>query len=253
MRVLGLPVINPRRVSRAIGVFAPLVVATFAVLVSPSAQAATPCCGYREVFTGDGDKLVNYDLEDTSRAYESADWPVSLLHWNNAEIDKVKFILDEFGDYDFPGATKYARLQDAPEQTELAWDEDGGKKTALQSCGGVSRHYRIYADQGDDRMYSRAFGYYVFGTAHADINEPCDSTFGYSELVENRLSDEYRALNLKVHEDFSSFGNPEPFRQEGNHMWLNDGGVTYVCIPPGRNALVGDTQIPLGCDNVSGG
>jgi hypothetical protein len=31
--------------------------------------------------------------------------------------------------------------------------------------------------------------------------------------------------------DWASFGNYEPYREEGNHIWLNNGYATAVYVP----------------------
>lgn len=159
---------------------------------------------------------------------------MTLLFWNNAEVDKVKNAFRV--PFRFSGSQKYARLDDGPGTGE--WDSDGGRKTILCSNpiqGSDSRHFRLYATADDDRMYNTTWGFYVFATSHTDHNEcyPFDRYFGYSEAAEKHVALWARDIYgpSRVDADRRDFGNTEPFRREGNHIWSNNGKVTYVNVP----------------------
>lgn len=192
--------------------------------------------GNFDVIRKRGDSFRNYDFRSEQVSRKNVDWAVTLLFFNDAEIGKVKDAL--FDPYDQTGGAMYGRLKNNGGASR--WDSDAGKKTTL--CPGAFRqpdsafHYRIYATPVNDRMYNRVWGYYVFGSTHVDYNE-CgqdDTTyFGRTELAENYLSDTAAAEfgTNNVLDDHRSFGNEEPFRRQGNHIWFNNKLATYVRVP----------------------
>lgn len=203
-------------------------------LTAPVALAATARQGNLQVIKSKEDAFYNYDFNSRTVSRNNVDWPVTLLFWNNAEIDKVKSAFRVA--FPFSGSQKYARLDDGPGDGE--WDSDGGRKTILCSNpvqGSNSRHFRIYATSNDDRMYNTTWGFYVFGTTHIDHNEcyPPDRYFGYSEDSEKYVTLFARDIYgpSRVNADSLNFGNQEPFRREGNHIWSNDGLATTVKVP----------------------
>ena len=174
---------------------------------------------------GYGDSVWNYDFTTQSGAgWNTVDWALSLLFYNNAEIDKVKGIVG--GSYWFYGSTKYAYMNDG---AGGLYDSDGGKKTDTPSCLGSSRHYRVYAPPSTDRMYNPSFGYYIFGTTHADHHELCNSWYDDSEGTEYNLYSKFSSKGYSSYYDWGYFYNYE-WRDEGDHHWRNDGYTTYIRI-----------------------
>lgn len=225
-----------------------LVVAlTCLALFSPQAAAnAGTTSNYVWVSSNNGDSFVNYDNKSYSGASRSTvDWAVSILWWNNAEVDKVK---NAFREYPVGGSgadPMWLRLNDGG---GIAWDSDRGMKTAYPSCTFDTRHSRVYAD-GDDIMYNITFGRYVLATTHKDFDEACNRHFGDSEGTERDLARLARAKGWGVNEDYGFTSNYEsscprstntykpacPGRAdavEGNdHRWQNSGYSTYVLVP----------------------
>jgi hypothetical protein len=178
------------------------------------------------------DSFRNYDFDSRRVSRNNVDWPVNFLFWNNAEIDKVKHAFRVV----FPhrGSTKYGRLDDGPGPE---WDEDGGVKTIRCSNpaqGRDSYHFRLYARPNYDRMYNRVWGFYDFATSHIDHNECWFGRWhGHTERAEGRISLWARDIYgpSRVDANRRSFGNREPYRREGNHIWSNNGLATYVRVP----------------------
>ena len=172
------------------------------------------------------DAFRNYDFLSQTVSSTNVDWPVNFLFWNNAEIDKVKDAMR----FSFPGSTMYARLNDG---SGYVWDQDGGRKTYLCPIIGDAHHFRVYAD-GDDRLYNLGWGYYILGTSHIDHNEcGLGRWFGKTETAEAYIAGRARTAfgSGNVVEDWSSFANSEPYREEGNHIWQNNGLATSVRVP----------------------
>ncbi len=173
---------------------------------------------------GYGDTIWNYDFTQVPGSYLHVDWAVSLLFYNNAEIDKVKNIAS--GKYWMYGSTEHAYMNDG---SGGVYDDDKGKKTDTPSCLGSTRHYRIYAPPATDRMYNPTFGYYVFATTHYDHHEFCDKWFDDSEGTEHDLYNLFHNKGYASYYDYAWFYNYE-WRNEGSHHWRNDGYATYIRI-----------------------
>src|SRR5262249_28651080 len=107
---------------------------------------------YLNILFDAGDVVGAYDHNSTSNARTNADWPVTLLIRGNAEIDKVKAILQPY--YSSHGGPMYEYLKDGSGYT---WDTDSGKKDPA-GCIRRDTHLRLDAD-GDDRMYNPTDGY----------------------------------------------------------------------------------------------
>lgn len=226
----------PRLIAASVTVTSAAVIALIALAAPQAAVSQTAKAGNFRVIKKRGDGFRNYDLREKTVSRTKVDWAVSLLFWNDAEIDKVKSALSI--KYDQEGGPMYARLKN--NGGAYVWDEDKGKKTTL--CPGLptqpseAYHYRIYATPDNDRMLNRVWGYYVFATTHID-HEECpggDATwFGRSEVAEEYLTgvatDAWGAS--AVRNDHRSFGNGEPFRREGNHIWDNNKYASYIQVP----------------------
>lgn len=40
------------------------------------------------ILSSDGDSFYNYDFLSQSASSSNVDWPITMLHYNNAEVDK---------------------------------------------------------------------------------------------------------------------------------------------------------------------
>ncbi|CAG0975149.1 MAG: hypothetical protein MPEBLZ_00899 [Candidatus Methanoperedens nitroreducens] len=142
------------------------------------------------------DSFRNYDFLSETDSNTNVDWPVSMLFYNNADINKVKSIF--FIGF---GSILKGRLNDG---AGWVWDSDGGTK-GISSRYGHWLHMRVYADS-DDRMYNLAWGYYVIGTTHYD-EYPFESWSGYSEAAEEEFASIASSKGYSVSEDWSTFYN----------------------------------------------
>lgn len=177
------------------------------------------------------DAFYNYDfIEQGTVARDKVDWPVTLIYYNNAEIDMVKSL------YWIPtGTAQNGKVNDG---AGWVWDTDAGTKEEWCPVRSSALHLRLYAD-GDDMLYNTSWGYWVLGTTHYDTRE-CgwSPQFGYSEDAENEIANITRDwYGLTVLEDWGWFWNEEGDvgshqpRWEGNHAWLNDGFGTAIDLP----------------------
>ena len=176
-----------------------------------------------------GDQFWNYDFTARRVRADGVDWPMSLVFYGNATINKVKRFLGN--EYDKSGSPMYARLKDG---RRWQWDTDRGRKTTW--CPGLktqppwARHYRIYADR-DDRLYNAAWGFYVIGTTHYDHREcAIGKRFGWSENSEAWITHRWRLNGGWAQDDWKYFSNPEPVRVQGNHIWDNNGWASRLHV-----------------------
>lgn len=178
--------------------------------------------------SSDGDSFYNYDfLSDSSASSNNVDWPITMLHYNDAEVDKVKDI--------YYGASiasqKHARMNDGG----WTWDSDLGTKSGIfwsDSLGEyVYIHQRVYAPNPPDYLSNTPWGNYVISSTHYD-DYPLEAWSGYSENAEDDFA-LIASASYTVFEDWSNFSNSEPYREEnnGSHIWLNDGFATAVNVP----------------------
>ena len=177
------------------------------------------------------DAFWNYDFTTNLVRANKVDWPIALVFFGNATVNKVKGILGN--EYDRTGSRMYARLNDG---IKWRWDTDKGRKTT--ACPGLptqpwwARHYRVYAD-GDDRLYNASWGFYVIGSTHYDVRECAASgkQFGWSELSEDWITYRWNVNGYWVQNDWTGFANPEPFRVEGTHVWDSNGRASRLHAP----------------------
>lgn len=203
-------------------------IAGAAVSIAGAAGGATACCGNNRLLYFSGDAIRNYDYLSQSPVSTNVDWGVSLLFYNNANINKIKNALNPYG-YSYTGGTMYGRLSDDGAATYV-WDTDGGRKRG--DCYTAYTHYRIYAHPSYDYMYNPAMGYFLFGSTHHDYQECGAAYFGFSEGAEGEVaSDAYSAFGVSSQHDWANFYNYEPYRQEGDHYWDLDGRASYVRVP----------------------
>jgi hypothetical protein len=71
------------------------------------------------------------------------------------------------------------------------WSDSSGYKSSIGGPKEVDLHIRIYAQPGDDRIWSDRRGYFVVATLHQDIYErhpaSADTAYGRSEQAESTL------------------------------------------------------------------
>jgi hypothetical protein len=181
------------------------------------------------------DTIFNYDFNSNNATSTNVDWPVTLIFYNNATINRVKSDTDLWTDPNNDFGFSSAEMKHMRQNIGAGnvWDADGGKKQPLCPTLGVSSpHYRIYAIGANERLFNRQWGFWVPGTTHRDWNEcpPIKKRHGYSEGVEELLLRDV-ADNTTVISDSVFMLNDEPLRKEGNHTWLNNAFASQVRIP----------------------
>ena len=206
--------------------------ATTVVPMSDPVDAATTA-GLRELSSQE-DRFYNYDFNSNVAAANNVDWAISLVFYNNAEVDKVKNALNPY----LPHADNGIKTGGVSDDGG-AYQYDGDKGRKVSPCppaGEWFPHYRVYAD-GDDQLYNTNYGYYVVGSSHSDYNDGCAGVeAGYSEWAEDWVAYwSHQVWPDRVHQDYGYLYNAEPYRVETSdnrpHIWDNDGYATYVNVP----------------------
>ena len=219
------------RKKRVLQVVVPFIILMAAVAV-PSAilaseHSASP--GSLSILSIQEDRFYNWDFtsDDEDLSSSNVDWPVNMLFYNNAEVDKVKRIYWRNCGWPFASA-KYARLDDG---SGFDYDEDSGTKSPCDCLFfGDQPHMRVYADD-NHTLYNTSWGFYVLGTTHTDHNECGPNTWhGESEDTEGLMADRASDRGYTVYEDWGNFYNAESRRREGNHIIENDGYATAVYV-----------------------
>lgn len=169
------------------------------------------------------DSFRNYDFSSQTVSASNVDWPVTLLFWNNASVNKAKI-------WSWTGSTMYGRMNDG---AGYVWDSDKGTKDSPCPIYGDAHHYRVYAPPTTDRLYNTRWGYYVLATSHIDHNECGFGSYsGYSDRTEDIVANHFQNMGYAVVHNFASFSNYEPYRVEsGDHVWSNDGYASSVRLP----------------------
>jgi hypothetical protein len=176
-----------------------------------------------------GKYFVNYDFRSKSISQSNVDWPITIIFYGNATVNKVK---DIYGGITI-ASTMYAAY-DIGSGTK--WDSDMGTKVTV-SFGGPdgydsdTLHLRIYAPSTDYFDGSGGWGKYVIASTHFDFNPPWDSICGYSEDAEHRALQIAAGQGYTVYYDYTYISNPESLRNESNHWWQSDGYVSLVYVP----------------------
>ncbi len=203
-----------------------------AISFSNVAYAATATPSSYGIFVTGDDKVYNYDFLSTTASSSNVDWPVGMVFCQNANIDKVKNNI-YWGLAPFATAMK-SRMSDNNGATYI-WDTDQGTKVGYWYSSSLATytylHLRLYAPNPPDYLTSTVgLGKWVAGTAHYD-QWPSESWSGYSENAEGDLAAYAIGKGYTVFSDNMNWFNPESYRiQGGNHMWLNDGWATRVCM-----------------------
>ena len=145
-----------------------LAVVVFSLLGASSAMASTTT-SLKTVHYG-GDSFRNFDFDSQRASAGNVDWPVDLVFWGNASVDKVYAGIG----WSLAGSNEYGRLNDG---TGAIWVPSAGRKSGL--CSGT--HFRLYAPPVG-YLSNRKLGHYVIATAHVDKNE----CFGSAQYGWNR-------------------------------------------------------------------
>lgn len=181
----------------------------------------------------DEDSFYNYDFESQNVSSSNVDWPVTMLHYNGANVDIVQdgIYWGSCGDPLPFCAEMWGRMNDGG---GFIWFGNKGTKTG-GSCTS-STHMRSYAgNQTLKASYNVSWGYYVVGTTHVDKQECFGGPHGWSETAEETAVQRARQMGYTVFEDYASFYNAEPYREEcvgGNcHVWDNNGLASAVYVP----------------------
>lgn len=215
------------RYLRVIRVLASMATVPALLLATTLAAHAETASQISVVFVQE-DRFDTVDYKSRNNVNGNVDWPVTLMFYNNAEVNRVKNIF--FGDA--PGDLHSAFLSDVSHTTP-GWDDDRGTKSSLD-CFSTTEflHMRVYADS-DDRMYNVDWGYYVIGTTHYDVRECSftDRQFGWSEVAQQDFEQRAQSQNYTVFLEWSDFGNAEPDRWEGSHFWQSSGRASAVYVP----------------------
>ncbi len=178
-----------------------------------------------------GGKLwVNYDFNSKTISRTNVDWPIMVIFYGNATVNKVKGI---YGGITLWGSSKYAAY-DIGSGTQ--WDSDRGTKVSVYFGGpdgydSDTLHLRIYAPPSDYFEGSDGWGHYVIASAHFDFNPPWDSVCGYSEDAEHTALAIAASKGYTCYYDWAWIANYESLRNESNHWWQSDGYVSLVYVP----------------------
>jgi hypothetical protein len=213
--------------------FASLAAGAAILAVTDGARAVTANTSAYTILAVNEDRFRNWDFHcgnaDSCITRTNVDWPMVLLFYNNAEINKVKdnILAPRYDQGSTCASAQYARVNDGG--SNWRWDEDSGKKTTC--CPGApfqpdtAGHIRFYSNGRvtRDRMYNSAWGYWILASDHQDHNEPqCTDNpawFGYTE------TEEANVYNYWVND----LGRPATHNQQ---FWYNqqndDQGSHYV-------------------------
>jgi hypothetical protein len=238
------------RLADAVVAFTLCAVATWLVPASapqPAAAGFTPCysnqvlglawdCKFGWLDDGAGLGNYNYDFGSQTAVASNADFPDAVLFYNFASVTRVLSSLPadwstNFGGIE-TGSTKWGLLRHVSGST-FDWSPSKGFKNhnGLQYCGTTS-HIRPYAPVGPPYMYNTKFGYFVFATAHNDINEVCvgmKAYYGETEQASDAVGRAYLGkATIKVHPDWGNLHNRETLMVERDHVYENDGLAVYI-------------------------
>lgn len=177
------------------------------------------------------DSWYNYDFLNQYVAFNNVDWPLTMLFYNNANLNKVRNIY-----WGWPQISQSMSfyVRDTYQDGYIWRADPGTKRNEPGFCSFV--HMRIYGSPTVipyDAIYNTSWGYYILGTSHYDQNEcsPPYAQFGWSEEAEYQMA--LHAANAGYSTCYSCiwFYNPEAPRWEGNHFWNNGGAATHVNVP----------------------
>jgi hypothetical protein len=205
-----------------------------------------------KAYTIEDNRFSNYDFGEEKFDSENVDWAVDLIFAHGGTVNIVKDKLDDvfwFGRRKIPvlgtdyGTTPmHARVNGG---FGGEWDEDAGRKTAPCQTDDEPNafHYRIYGPHRPiDHFFNQKWDAFVVATSHIDHNECPGPIFpegdgkwyGHSELSEFRVAIESASAfpRSRIFLDQVHLNNNEGYREEGNHLWENNGLATFIAIHP---------------------
>lgn len=198
----------------------------------PSASASDPHGTFTVIEFGitTHSQFLNYDSTGPNNYLRTnADWPVTTVFAQNAEVDKVKDILRPQY-HSLGGVIGLPLLR----ENGSSWttDTDRGMKNNSGTCP-TNQHMRIYADSTNDRLWTYEDGYFVLGTAHWDVYEDCaGSWFGSSESAANFFHQLVASKGYTTYYDIRYMMNYEAPRWETTaRYWDSDGYATQIQVP----------------------
>ena len=163
----------PRTLKSDLGILtsAVVVAAPLATNVAPASAENAPPGTYLIILLADGDRAYNWDHTGPNTGADKVDWPWTLFFYDNAEVDKVKAVVDGLvgpagGVWKNEGDDNFFRQDDV---AGFGWDSDRGMKDPQGNCP-THNHFRIYAQSDEDRNFNTVDGFYVFATSHKDVN-----------------------------------------------------------------------------------
>ncbi len=208
---------------------------TLVAILAMSPQSLAHRAAHRPMFVsvnGPSDYL-NYDGDNANLSRNTRDWPLTLIFYRNAAVNKVGDALAARGYKNF-GSPAYEPYHSGS-GAHTRYDTSKGRKTDCDSHNN-DYHYRFYAPGNTDRFYDLKYGYVVVASTHIDHNE-CTSgpkRYGRSEEVEQRIANDAEAIGWSVRRNHSALLNREPLRRDRNdpgHVWENNGIATDVRVP----------------------
>jgi hypothetical protein len=176
----------------------------------------------------DGDAIYNYDFingDGYVGYYNYVDQPVSIVFTWMASKQKVIDLYYPWGFTVYIANTMYNRITDNGVSYP---DNDSGRKTQLGDAN--SYHYRSYGANGS-YTHNNIWGDYVITTTHWDWTDYPGYGFGWSEDVEDTMCYEATNSGKWVFADTINMQNRDPYRRDGNQVWLSDGWASEIELP----------------------
>lgn len=160
----------------------------------------------------EGEKFWNFD-QVKGQTTSEREHAVSMLFYQNAEVDKVKAIY--WGSTWWPHKRRFERLND-----DDGWEYDQDRGTRESYAGLNARHMRVYAPYPEDYFYDVHLGYFVIGTVHYDY----DGKACCEEWTEHSLCEHARDKGYTVYEDYCYISTEDS-------PYDSNGYVSYVRVP----------------------
>jgi len=174
-------------------------------------------------------RWLNYGFYKKSRTSLKPDWPVSIIFYGNASVEKVKRIF---------GKTRMATNKYVfyDEGRGMVWDADKGVKRRVWFAGpdGPDRdllHVRVFAPPVGYFEGEGEWGRYVIATTHFDFNPPFDNKCGYSEDAEREALRMAESQGYRVFPRCVDLNNTQRLRTRRSYHWQSDGFAALVRIP----------------------
>lgn len=174
-------------------------------------------------------RWLNYGFYKKDKTSLKPDWPVSIIFYGNASLEKVKRI---FGKATL-ATNKYVFYD---EGRGMVWDADKGVKRRVIFDGpdGHDRdvlHVRVFAPPVGYFEGEGEWGRYVIATTHFDFNPPFDNKCGYSEDAEREALRIAESRGYLVFPHCVDLKNTQKLRSRRLYYWQSDGFAALVRIP----------------------